>query len=93
MTSSQAAPTAHAGTPSTVTITCLDAAGTEIARLEVRRGTILMRALESVRFVAAPCGGNGACGGCAVELDDGRVVQSCFIRVERDLTVRRRSYR
>lgn len=72
-----------------VTITCLDRRGQEIAKLDVPAGTILLRALEPLGFVAGPCGGNGGCGGCAVELGDGRVVQACFITVQQDLTVRR----
>ena len=76
-----------------VTITCLDRQGQEIAKLDVPAGTILLHALEPVGFVAGPCGGNGGCGGCAVELGDGRVVQACFIRVQQDLTVRRLRYR
>lgn len=76
-----------------VTITCLDRQGQEIAKLDVPAGTILLRALEPVGFVAGSCGGNGGCGGCVVELGDGRVVQACFIRVQQDLTVLRLRYR
>lgn len=72
-----------------VTITCLDRDGRQIGVVEVPKGTVLLRALEPLGFVAGSCGGNGACGWCAVELEDGRVVQSCFIRVQTDLTVRR----
>ena len=76
-----------------VTITCLDRAGSEMAKLEVPAGTVLLRALESIDFIVGTCGGYAGCGGCAVELGDGRTVQSCFITVEQDLTVRRIRYR
>jgi ferredoxin len=74
-------------------VTCLDRAGTEMATLEVPGGTVLLRALEPIGFVVGRCGGYGGCGACAVELDNGRTVQSCFVTVERDMTVRRIRYR
>ena len=60
--------------------------------MQVPAGTILMRALESVNFINPACGGFGSCGGCAVELGDGRTVQSCFIEVEEDMVVRKIRY-
>jgi ferredoxin len=84
---------AHPETAGLATITCLDRTGRYLATLEVPRGTILLRALEKIRFVIGQCGGNGACGSCAVELADGRIVQACFIRVQEDLTVRKIRFR
>ncbi len=75
-----------------VTITCLGRTGMEMAKVEVPPGTLLMRALESVNFINPACGGFGSCGGCAVELEDGRMVQSCFIAVEEDMVVRKIRY-
>jgi ferredoxin len=75
------------------TITCLDRQGVEGAKLAVPVGTVLLRALESIGFVVGRCGGYGGCGACAVELADGRTVQSCFVAVEGDLTVRRIRFR
>lgn len=81
------------GTDRLVTITCLGRTGMEMAKLEVPAGTVLFRALETINFVAGQCGGYGSCGSCAVELEDGRIVQSCFITVEDDMTVRKIRYR
>jgi ferredoxin len=75
-----------------VTVTCLDRTGGELARIEVPKGTVLLRALEEVGFVSGVCGGFGSCGMCGVDLADGRRVQSCFIRVTGDMTVRKRSF-
>ena len=77
---------------STVTVTCLGRSGDEVAKIEVPRGTVLLRALEQVGFIHGQCGGFGSCGTCGVELVDGRTVQSCFIRVLADITVRKRSF-
>jgi ferredoxin len=90
---SEAATAGVAGRPSDremVTVTCLDRSGNEAARVEVPKGTVLLRALEEVGFVYGACGGFGSCGTCGVELADGRTVQSCFIRVYGDITVRKR---
>jgi ferredoxin len=71
-------------------VTCLDRLGNEMSSVEVPRGVTLLHALQRVGFVYGTCGGYAGCGGCAVELGDGRLVLSCFIRVEEDMTVRKR---
>ena len=81
------------GEPRMVTITCLGRTGLEMAKLEVPAGTVLLRALETINFVNGVCGGFGSCGACAVELEDGRTVQSCFVTVEEDIIVRKIRFR
>jgi ferredoxin len=71
-------------------VTCLDRNGDEMSSVVVPRGVTLLHALQQVGFVYGACGGHGGCGGCAVELADGRMVLSCFVRVEDDVTVRKR---
>jgi ferredoxin len=75
---------------SMVKVTCLDRHGNEMSSVEVPRGVTLLNALQRVGFVLGTCGGYAGCGGCAVELADGRMVLSCFVRVEEDVTVRKR---
>ncbi len=72
-------------------VTCLDRSGRQMHVVEVPRGTLLLHPLQGVGFVLGTCGGNGSCGSCAVELEDGRLVQSCFLTVEEDVTVRKQS--
>jgi len=73
-----------------VKVTCLDRHGNEMSSVEVPRGVTLLNALQRVGFVHGTCGGYAGCGGCAVELEDGRMVLSCFVRVEEDVAVRKR---
>lgn len=83
--------TSKVGDGETVNVTCLDRLGREVASVDVPRGTVLLKALEEAGFTYGPCGGYGSCGGCAVELGDGRLVQSCYVRANENLTVRKRS--
>ncbi len=51
-------------------------------------GTRLLDALRDGGVeIPAPCGGQGTCGKCRVELGDGRYVTACMYRVEEDLEV------
>ena len=75
-----------------LTVTCLGRSGDVVARIDVPKGTVLLRPLEAVHFISSQCGGFGSCGACGVELADGRTVLSCFIRVVDDMTVRKRSF-
>src|SRR6056297_1336476 len=55
---------------------------------EVPAGTRLLDALRDGGMeIPAPCGGQGTCGKCRVELGDGRYVTACMYRVEEDLEV------
>jgi len=74
-----------------VKVTCVDGAGQELGTVEVEKGTVLLSALQEFGFAPGPCGGYGSCGGCIVELADGRLVQSCFFCVNEDLVVLRRT--
>lgn len=73
-----------------VTVTYVDRTGNEIESVEVQVGTTLRDALAKIGVVLGLCGGYGVCGGCAVEITDGRLVQGCFYRANQDITVRRR---
>ena len=56
--------------------------------LEVPVGTRLLDALrDGAMEIPAPCGGQGTCGKCRVQLGDGRYVMACIYRVEEDLEV------
>ena len=56
--------------------------------LEVPVGTRLLDALRDGGMeIPAPCGGQGTCGKCRVQLGDGRYVMACLYRVEEDLEV------
>ena len=89
MVRSKVSSLARPKTDGLATIKCLDRRGALLATLEVPRGIVLLDALEGIRFVLGQCGGTGGCGNCAVELEDGRRVLACCIRVEEDMTVRK----
>ena len=56
----------------------------------VPAGTVLLDALKQIEFLhGGPCGGTGKCGRCIVEIEDGILVQSCYYRVTKNITVRK----
>lgn len=59
-------------------------------KVRVPAGIVLLDALKQIEFLqGGPCGGTGKCGRCIVEIDDGILVQACYYRVTKNITVRK----
>jgi ferredoxin len=72
-----------------IEVVCIDKLLNFHERTLVPSGTILLEALKEVGFMTGPCGGIGKCGRCIVEIEDGILVQACYYRVTKNITVRK----
>jgi ferredoxin len=73
-----------------VDVVCIDKLLKIHEKVRVPAGTVLLDALKQIEFFqGGPCGGGGKCGRCIVKIDDGNLVQSCYYRVTKDITVRK----
>ena len=72
-----------------VEVVCVDKLLKIHQNVRVPAGTILLEALKEAEFMHGPCGGTGKCGRCVVEIDDVILVQSCYYRVTKNITVRK----
>lgn len=72
-----------------VEVVCVDKLLNMNESILVPPGTVLLEALKKAGFTYGPCGGLGMCGRCVVQITDGRLVQSCFYRVQENITVRK----
>jgi ferredoxin len=72
-----------------IEVVCIDDLGKIHQSVHVPFGTVLLDALKQIEFIYGPCGGNGKCGRCIVEIEDGILVQSCYYRVTKNITVRK----
>lgn len=72
-----------------VEVVCVDRLLKIHKKIRVPAGTILLDALKKIDFIHGLCGGIGKCGRCIVEIEDGILVQSCYYRVTKNITVRK----
>jgi ferredoxin len=74
-----------------VEVVCIDKLLKIHQSIQVPAGTVLLDALKQIEFLTGPgpCGGTGKCGRCIVEIDDDILVQSCFYKVTKNITVRK----
>lgn len=73
-----------------VEVACIDKLLNIHQKILVQPGMVLLDALKQIEFFhGGPCGGTGKCGRCIVEIDDGILVQSCYYRVTKNITVRK----
>ena len=72
-----------------VEVVCVDKLLKIHQNVRVPAGTVLLDALKQIDFIHGPCGGIGKCGRCIVEIEDGILVQSCYYRVTKNITVRK----
>jgi ferredoxin len=72
-----------------VEVVCIDKLLNIHQKVRVPAGTVLLDALRQIEFMHGPCGGIGKCGRCIVEIEDGILVQSCYYRVTKSITVRK----
>ena len=73
-----------------VEVVCVDKLLNMHLNLQVPAGTILLDALKQVDFFhGGPCGGTGKCGRCIIEIGGGILVQSCYYRVTKSITVQK----
>ena len=71
-----------------VDVVCVDKLLKIHEKVRVPAGTVLLDALKQIEFFqGGPCGGVGKCGRCLVKIEDGILVQSCFYRVTKNITV------
>ena len=71
-------------------VVCVDKLINIHQKILVQQGTVLLDALKQIEFFhGGPCGGTGKCGRCIVEIDDGILVQSCYYRVTKNITVQK----
>ena len=82
--------TLYKAAPQTVVdVICVDKLLNIHQKVRVQAGTVLLDALKQIEFMHGPCGGIGKCGRCIVEIEDGILVQSCYYRVIKNITVRK----
>jgi ferredoxin len=72
-----------------VDVVCVDKLLNIRQTVRVPVGTVLLDALKQIEFMYGPCGGTGKCGRCVVEIEDGILVQSCYYRVVKNISVRK----
>lgn len=82
--------TVEAASETMVEVVCVDKLLNIHQKILVQPNTVLLDALKQIEFFhGGPCGGTGKCGRCIVEIDDGILVQSCYYRVTKNITVRK----
>lgn len=73
-----------------VDVVCIDKLLKIHEKVQIPAGTVLLDALKQIEFFhGGPCGGIGKCGRCIVKIDDGILVQSCYYRVMKNITVQK----
>jgi ferredoxin len=72
-----------------IEVVCVDKLLKIYQSVRVPAGTVLLDALKQIEFIYGPCGGTGKCGRCIVEIEDGILVQACYYRVTKNITVRK----
>jgi len=72
-----------------VDVVCVDKLLDIHQTVRVPAGTVLLDAFKQIDFMHGPCGGIGKCGRCVIEIEDGILVQSCFYRMTKNITVRK----
>ena len=82
--------TGEAASETMVEVVCVDKLLNIHQKILVQPNTVLLDALKQIEFFhGGPCGGTGKCGRCIVEIDDGILVQSCYYRVTKNITVQK----
>lgn len=78
------------GSQAMVDVVCIDKLLKIHEKVQIPTGAVLLDALKQIEFFhGGPCGGTGKCGRCIVEIDEGILVQSCYFRVTKNITVRK----